>query len=47
MRIFENAPLVRSLMARGPVVEVRVEIEAASTPSAGIAGRPGKGPRCS
>ena len=34
MRVFENAPLVQALSARGPVTEVRVEMAAdPSTPS--------------
>ena len=33
MRVFENAPLVQALSARGPVTEVRVEMAADSTPS--------------
>ena len=34
MRVFENAPLVQALSARGPVTEVRVDLATdASTPS--------------
>jgi HlyD family secretion protein len=34
MRVFENAPLVQALSARGPVTEVRVEMATdTSTPS--------------